>query len=347
MRQVRSFRFKVLLMCALGAPVWGCLRYIDEAELSSEAPSACEVGAVRCRGDERESCEGGEWRSLPCPTAQVCREQAGGGGCVDQAMTGVDDDRPCASAPNGCPVIEWVTIEGGSFSMGSTNYGDEQPIHTVTVPTFQMMKTEVTVGMYKACVDAGACTAPGCSTSTRSSPYCNYGANATDHPVNYVSWYQMMEFAAWMGARLPTEAGWEFAASSRGTGVYPWGGESPSSTLAAYNISSDGTSGTCSRTSGNSAQGLCDMAGNVWEWVQDEWHDNYAEAPINGSGWCTGSCPANASDSLYNASNSVFRVLRGGSWNGVAVFLRAANRNYDTPANQRDNSGGRLSRSLP
>ena len=231
--------------------------------------------------------------------------------------------------------------------MGSTNFSNEQPIHTVTVPSFQMMKTEVTVGMYKACVDAGACTAPGCTgTSTSSGNFCNYGANATNHPVNWLSWRQMMEFAAWMGARLPTEAEWEFAASSRGTGVYPWGGASPSSTLADYG-SSDGTSVTCSKMSGNSAEGLCDMAGNVWEWVQDEYHNSYTGAPTNGSGWCTGVCPVNASDSVYNASNGAYRVLRGGSWYYGAGRLRAANRHYSPPAGQNSNHGGRLSRSLP
>ena len=254
---------------------------------------------------------------------------------------------PCASAVGGCPAVEWVTIQGGSFSMGSNTYSYEQPIHTVTVPTFQMMKTEVTVGMYRACVNAGACTAPGCTgASTSSDPFCNYGANATNHPVNHVSWYQMMTFAAWMGARLPTEAEWEFAASSRGTGVYPWGSASPSSTLADYN-SGDGTSVTCSRTSGNSAEGLCDMAGNVWEWVQDEWHSNYTGAPTNGSGWCTGVCPANASAATYNASNSANRVLRGGAWSSDADYIRAALRAYYTPAYQHYYYGGRLSRSLP
>ena len=226
---------------------------------------------------------------------------------------------------------------------------EEMPSHTVTVPTFQMMKTEVTVGMYKACVNAGACTAPNCTgTSTSSSPYCNYGANATNHPVNYVSWYQMMTFAAWMGARLPTEAEWDFAASSRGTRVYPWGSASPSCSLADYNGSTcgNGTSPVCNTTAGNSAQGLCDMAGNVWEWVQDEWHEDYTGAPTNGSGWCTGACPVNASDSVYNG-NSANRVLRGGSWNGVADYLRAAYRSYASPAYLYFNYGGRLSRSLP
>jgi len=90
------------------------------------------------------------------------------------------------------------------------------------------------------------------------------------------------------------------------------------------------------------------MAGNVWEWVQDEYHSRYNGAPTNGSGWCTGACPVNASDSNYNASNSANRVLRGGSWDyGSAGYLRAASRYYYTPAGQHFLNGGRLSRSLP
>jgi formylglycine-generating enzyme required for sulfatase activity len=270
--------------------------------------------------------------------------------CNDQCIGAPPPPPPCASASGGCPDLGWVRIEGGTFNMGSDIKSNERPIHSVTVPTFQMMRTEVTVGMYKACVDTGYCTAPGCTgTSASADPWCNYGANATDYPVNYVSWYQMMTFAAWVGARLPTEAEWEFAASSRGMGVYPWGGGSPSCLLADYNYdcNGSGTSSICNTPSGNTAQGLCDMGGNVFEWVQDEWHDNYTEAPTNGSGWCTGTCPENASDSIYNISNGVNRVVRGGAWHTLADDLRVAYRHGSTPAiHHGHNDGFRLSKSV-
>ena len=69
----------------------------------------------------------------------------------------------------------------------------------------------------------------------------------------------------------------------------------------------------CNTPQGNSDQEICDMAGNLLEWVQDEWHSDYNGAPNNGSGWCTGGCPVNASDPNYDAGNLRHRLLLGGS----------------------------------
>jgi formylglycine-generating enzyme required for sulfatase activity len=242
--------------------------------------------------------------------------------------------------------IEWVTIEGGDFIMGSEN-GDlnEGPRHTVSVPTFQIMKTEVTVEMYQVCVNAGECS--------------DSGGQNKSHPA-VLNWYQLNEFAAYVGGRLPTEAEWEYAARSGGREItYPWGDESPTCTLAQKDVC-DGKTGltvpVCSKPAGHTDQGLCDMAGNVWEWVQDEYHESYDGAPSDGRGWCASDCPENASDPRYNASDSTPRVLRGGSWPGAVrtANLRAAARSYNDPSRRSDyvgngyrDGGGRVARSIP
>ena len=89
------------------------------------------------------------------------------------------------------------------------------------------------------------------------------------------------------------------------------------------------------------------MAGNVWEWVQDEDFGNYNGAPNDGSGWCTGNCPENASDSAYNASDSASRVIRGGGWHVNSSSVRSAYRNRPQPVVPVHLIVGRLARSIP
>ena len=117
----------------------------------------------------------------------------------------------------------------------------------------------------------------------------NWGApNRGSYPVNGVSWINAQRFALWAGHRLPTEAEWEYVARSRGQDIrYPWGYAEPTCDLA-HNYSCPGTHtiAICSLPDGDSAQGVCDLAGNVWEWVADQYHRSYAGAPADGRAWC-------------------------------------------------------------
>ena len=171
--------------------------------------------------------------------------------------------------------INWVRLPGGRFRMGSEGGAkDERPVHEVRLPAFEIMETEVTVAMWRACVRARAC---------KPADTCTWGkpnwkrSGVDDHPINCVSWAQAQVFARWVGngARLCSEAEWEYAARSGGTdSVYPWGNERASCDRAVMDDGGKGcghgktTWPVCSKPKGSSTQGVCDLAGNVWEWVR-------------------------------------------------------------------------------
>jgi formylglycine-generating enzyme required for sulfatase activity len=230
-------------------------------------------------------------------------------------------------------VIEWVTIPGGSFMMGAADLPSwAQPRHEVTVKTFQIAKTVVTFKQYQRCVKAGACAAAHVSDgacyvwngSKWEKGILPKSFRGDSQPAVCIDWEQAQAFARWAGGRLPTEAEWEFAARSGGKDQkYPWGDEDPNCDLAVMATTSDGcgrssTWPVCSKPRGDTAQGLCDMAGNVWEWVQDWYHDSYVGAPVDGSAW---ESPAGSR-----------RVVRAGAWrNSGAGYLRSAARGSGDP----------------
>ncbi len=252
----------------------------------------------------------------------------------------VDEDQ-LPDAETILPAENMVLIEGASFMMGCEegampNCAEANATlrHEVTVATFEIDVYEVTKKDFEACVAAGECKNSG--TLVRyvgyddEHPFCVVGNTEVSDtmPANCVSWHGARAYCAWVGKRLPSEAEWEFAARGTDDRWYPWGNTpGPSCDTVVMEGDSDWgcDSGFAmsvgSKEAGKSPFGLYDMAGNVWEWVEDDWHDTYEGAPTDGSAWVDVSHPAN-------------RVQRGGSFmvgnNEAFEFL--AYGHYGAPA---------------
>jgi len=203
-----------------------------------------------------------------------------------------------------CP--EMVVLPGGSFLMGSPpdpepdpfineqpktiGQADEKPQHRVQIQSFSMGKYEVTQEQWYAVMGHN--------------PSANKGRTL---PVERVSWDDTQLFIAKLNQktgqkyRLPSEAEWEYAARAGTTTEWSYGeDESKLGNYAWHKGNSGGKTHLAGQKLPN-AFGLFDMYGNVWEWMQDCYHGNYAGAPNDGSAWTT-------------ACFSNLWVLRGGSW---------------------------------
>ena len=226
------------------------------------------------------------------------------------------------------PAPQMVQIAGGTFEMGSNNgFSDERPTHLVLVGAFELSRSEVTVAEYRACVEVGTCDAP------LTMGGCNWGVPDRDtHPVTCVSWDQARTFATWLGLRLPSEAEWEFAAGGGGRRAHPWGDSEADCARANLDGCAGGTTPACSTPSGNTPDGLCDMAGNVFEWVEDDYHSDYEGAPGTAAAW-------------VDSPRGEDRVLRGGSWWLAPRFARVAYRSRFDPSLRYDDVGFRVARS--
>ena len=223
-----------------------------------------------------------------------------------------------------------VYVPGGTFQMGSAEgdsdaYSDEFPQHSVTLDDFWIDQTEVANAQFAAFLnDQGNQTEGGVTWLDLDSDYClieqvggQYRPKSgyADHPVIEVSWYGVDAYCKWVGAQLPTEAQWEYAARGEQGYIYPWGNDAPTCERAQFGDCSGRTVPVGSLPDGASWCKALDMAGNVWEWTAD-WYGSYSSASqTNPTGPVDGS----------------YKVLRGGSFYNNWVSVRVADRSYGTP----------------
>jgi formylglycine-generating enzyme required for sulfatase activity len=215
---------------------------------------------------------------------------------------------------------DFILVEGGTFKMGN-DYGDEKPIHPVTVSDFYIGKTPVTQKQWRQIMD--------------SDPKELYFKGNDDNPVENVSWNDVQEFLKKLNTqtdkkfRLPTEAEWEYAArggnKSKG---YTYSGSNNIDEVAWYSENSGGQTKPVAQKKSNEL-GIYDMSGNVWEWCEDWYASDFYEM---------------SKDAInpLNTTESDSRVLRGGGWSDTANFCRAAIRSISAPGIRFNRVGFRL-----
>jgi serine/threonine-protein kinase len=247
-----------------------------------------------------------------------------------------------------------VYVPAGEFEMGSTDaevddalqlcneyYGDcnrewfedEQPAHAVELDGFWIDRTEVTNAQYALCVADGDCE------ESEYADDADYSGD--DYPVVGVDWHNAAAYCEWAGARLPTEAEWEYAARGPEEHVFPWGDIFDGTRLnfcdanceydwkaTEYDDGYERTAPVGSFPAGESWCEALDMAGNVWEWCSD-WYEDYATGrQANPTG----------------PSSGDRKVLRGGSWYYYPNNVRSANRSRNDPDDTRNYVGFRCAR---
>ncbi len=211
--------------------------------------------------------------------------------------------------------MEMVYVPEGTFTMGSNDgNNDERPVREVYLDAYWIDKYEVTNAQYKLCVEAKACDGPiGENSWSRQGYYSD--SQYANYPVVSVDWHRANAYCKWVGGSLPTEAQWEKAARGPDGNKYPWGNETPTCDKANYSGCGMGdTTEVGSYPEGASVYGAMDMAGNVWEWVND-WYGPY---------------DANQTNNPIGPSTGGWHVIRGGSWGRNVSCIRSADRwNYD------------------
>ncbi len=226
---------------------------------------------------------------------------------------------------------EMVVIPAGSFEMGCVSgqecYDDELPVHTVTIAQpLAVSKYEITFEDYDRLAGPEQVDDEGWGRERR--------------PVMNVSWNDAREYVAWLSTqtgqtyRLLTEAEWEYAARAGSTAQFTWGSHigqeraNCGGCATEWDFFQTAPAGSFAPN----AFGLHDMHGNVWEWVEDCWNENYTDAPSNGEAWLSGDCSQ--------------RILRGGSYDDFHYDLRSAVRFTSAAGDRSKSLGLRVARVL-
>jgi len=228
--------------------------------------------------------------------------------------------------------LQMINIPAGNFIMGSNDGGDdEKPIHKVHVPAFKLSKNEITFELFDLFIKQTGYISPK-----------DEGWGRHNRPVINISWHDSTMFIEWLNKvlkpeklyRLPSEAEWEYASRAGSKTKYWWGNDVGKNKANCDNCDSqwDNKKTAPINSFNNNLFSLNDTLGNVYEWVQDCWNNNYNGAPDDGSARLSGNCK--------------LRVVRGGSWRDCPGSMRSAYRNY-YPSDKRYNEVGfRIAQSI-
>lgn len=225
---------------------------------------------------------------------------------------------------------DMVELPGGCFEFGCPDRrpecdATERPTKRVCLAPFRIDRTEVTVRAWRECVDAKAC------------PRIEMDDTVVDLPIVGVTWSEAYGFCKWKGKRLPTEAEWEYAAGGSEGRIYPWGDFFDESLVSP--CGERGLCAVCSRPGNRTPQGICDLAGNAFEWVADGYRDGHKGVSTkNPKGPCHDRplCPGIR-----------HKVIKGGAWNSATTLLRVTARYKAAPDQRLPFLGFRCASDLP
>jgi formylglycine-generating enzyme required for sulfatase activity len=228
-----------------------------------------------------------------------------------------------------------IVMPAGKFTMGSGETEEhreekEGQLHEVKIAApFAVSKFDVTFDEWDRCRAAGVCPR-----------VAKNGWGGGNQPVINVSWSEAKGYVAWLsrltgkGYRLPSEAEFKYAARAGSTTRYPWGDEigTDNANCADCNSKWGGKQPAPVGSFKPNAFGRYDMHGNVFDWIEDCWNDNYQGAPTDGSPWTMADCNG--------------RVIRGGVWDSGSQELRSAHRGGNRYYNRNVGTSFRVARTL-